>query len=360
MRVVDSEPLGVALVALAIAGIVATAHRMRSETVAGIALFLGLHTGMLSEVTALSLIATTLARRRRRVLPREEPLGDRAAVDGRRGLLDPRDARVRQRGRSSPELRVAFVGIDFALFAAALLIGPRSRRARARAARRAQLARRARARQLRGRPRSRATRCSRSGAFAATRVVLAAIARVARVRRGAHDRGRAPARARDRHARARAAGRASMAGRCSRAGSCSRSSRPRSPAAPRAAFTALALVLCRSRRSTRGSARRRRRAARVRARDVRDRALPRAADRASPLRAVRRRRRRARPAPARARCAVGFTRSAGSRRRSCCSRSASRCAQRPIAGPASRALACRRRPAPRGRARDASAATSGS
>ncbi|MEO7734286.1 MAG: DUF2339 domain-containing protein, partial [Kofleriaceae bacterium] len=51
LRVVDSEPIGVALVAISITAIVAIAHRMRSETVAGIALFLGLHTGVLSEVT---------------------------------------------------------------------------------------------------------------------------------------------------------------------------------------------------------------------------------------------------------------------------------------------------------------------
>jgi len=125
LRVVDSEPIGVALVALAIAGIVATAHRMRSETVAGIALFLGLHTGMLSEVTALSLIATTLlaagaafflANNRWVIVP----LSTVVAVYSTHATLAFGSAVV------SPELRLAFVGIDFSLFAAALLIGPRS------------------------------------------------------------------------------------------------------------------------------------------------------------------------------------------------------------------------------------------
>jgi hypothetical protein len=125
LRVIDSEPIGVALVALAIAGIVVTAHRMRSETVAGIALFLGLHTGMLSEVTALSLIATTLLAagaafflaNNRWVLV---PLSTVVAVYSTHATLAFGSAVV------SPELRLAFVGIDFSLFAAALLIGPRS------------------------------------------------------------------------------------------------------------------------------------------------------------------------------------------------------------------------------------------
>jgi hypothetical protein len=125
LRVVDSEPIGVALVALAIGGIVVTAHRMRSETVAGIALFLGLHTGMLSEVTALSLIATTLlaagaafflANNRWVIVP----LSTVVAVYSTHATLAFGSAVV------SPELRLAFVGIDFSLFAAALLIGPRS------------------------------------------------------------------------------------------------------------------------------------------------------------------------------------------------------------------------------------------
>jgi hypothetical protein len=122
LRVVDSEPIGVGLVAIVIAAIVAIAHRMRSETVAGIALFLGLHTGMLSEVTALSLIATTLLAAgagfflavNRWVIV---PLSTVVAVYSTHAVL-ALGAVV------SPELRAAFLAVDFALFSAALLIGP--------------------------------------------------------------------------------------------------------------------------------------------------------------------------------------------------------------------------------------------
>jgi len=122
LRVVDNEPIGVGLVAIVIAVIVAIAHRMRSETVAGIALFLGLHTGMLSEVTALSLIATTLLAAgagfflavNRWVIV---PLSTVVAVYSTHAVL-AMGAGV------SPEVRAAFIAVDFALFTAALLIGP--------------------------------------------------------------------------------------------------------------------------------------------------------------------------------------------------------------------------------------------
>jgi hypothetical protein len=122
LRVVDNEAIGVGLVAIAIAAIVAIAHRMRSETVAGIALFLGLHTGMLSEVTALSLIATTLLAAgagfflavNRWVIV---PLSTVLAVYSTHAVLAMGAA-------VSPELRAAFIAVDFALFSVALLIGP--------------------------------------------------------------------------------------------------------------------------------------------------------------------------------------------------------------------------------------------
>jgi hypothetical protein len=121
LRVIDSEPLGIALVAAAIAAIVVIAHRMQSETVAGIALFLGFHTGLLSEVTALSLITTTLLAAgaafflvaNRWVIV---PLSAVAAVYATHATLAFGDAAV------APALRIAFVAIDFALFATALLI----------------------------------------------------------------------------------------------------------------------------------------------------------------------------------------------------------------------------------------------
>lgn len=119
--VIDSEPLGIALVAAAIAAIVAIAHRMQSETVAGVALFLGFHTGLLSEVTALSLVTTTLLAAgagfflvaNRWVIV---PLSAVLAVYATHATLAFGNAAV------GPELRLAFVAIDFALFATALLI----------------------------------------------------------------------------------------------------------------------------------------------------------------------------------------------------------------------------------------------
>ncbi len=126
LRVIDSEPVGVTLVAIVIAAIVATAHRMQSETVAGIALFLALHTGMLSEVTALSLIATTLLAAgaafflsfNRWVLV---PLSTVVAVYSTHAVLAFGDAHV------AAELRIAFVALDFALFSLASLTGPNTK-----------------------------------------------------------------------------------------------------------------------------------------------------------------------------------------------------------------------------------------
>lgn len=122
LRVIDNETVGIALVACAVAAIVVIAHRMQSETVAGIALFLGLHTGLLAQVTALSLITTTLlaagaafflAKNRWVIVP----LSTVVAVYSTHATVI-HDA--------TPVVRAAFVGIDFSLFALALLIGPRS------------------------------------------------------------------------------------------------------------------------------------------------------------------------------------------------------------------------------------------
>ncbi|WP_224369137.1 DUF2339 domain-containing protein [Hyalangium versicolor] len=60
VRVIDSQALALVLLAGLVVGIVVIAHRMHSETVAGIALFLGLHTGMLSDITSFTLMSTTL------------------------------------------------------------------------------------------------------------------------------------------------------------------------------------------------------------------------------------------------------------------------------------------------------------
>ncbi len=121
MQVVRSEAFGVVLVALAITGVVLTAHRMQSETVAGIALFLGLHTGLLSEVTALSLVVTTLlaagaafflvANRWVYV-----PLSTVFAVYSTYATL--------LFAHATADLSVAFLCCDFALFAIAVLFRP--------------------------------------------------------------------------------------------------------------------------------------------------------------------------------------------------------------------------------------------
>lgn len=128
MQIIDSETLGVVLVALAIAGIVVTAHRMQSETVAGIALFLGLHTGMLSDVTTLSLVCTTLlaagaafflAANRWVIVP----FSTVVAVYSTHATL----ALGHAGGGVAPELTVAFLAVDFVLFAGASLIHPARR-----------------------------------------------------------------------------------------------------------------------------------------------------------------------------------------------------------------------------------------
>jgi hypothetical protein len=122
MRIIDSEPLGVVLVAAAIVGIVVVAHRLRSETVAGIALYLGLHTGLLTDVTALSLVCTTLlaagagfflAANRWVIVP----ISTVAAVYATHASL-ALGAGI------APALGVGFASVDFALFAIAALLRP--------------------------------------------------------------------------------------------------------------------------------------------------------------------------------------------------------------------------------------------
>lgn len=114
LRVIDSAPIGMALLAVVIAAIVFTAHRMKSETVAGVALFLGLHTGVVS--TELSLFATTLlacgagfflAVNRWVIVP----LSTVVAVYTTHAILAMHGG--------DPALRAAFVAIDFSVFAIA-------------------------------------------------------------------------------------------------------------------------------------------------------------------------------------------------------------------------------------------------
>jgi hypothetical protein len=123
MRVIDSDALGVALAAAAVAAIVAIAHRMKSETVAGVALFLGLHTGAFTDASDLSLACTTLlaagagffiAANRWVIVP----ISTVIAVYTTHAMLA-----VGVHGAAvEPSVLVTFLALDFALFAAALLV----------------------------------------------------------------------------------------------------------------------------------------------------------------------------------------------------------------------------------------------
>jgi len=124
MQIIHSEPLGVLLVASAIAAIVATAHRMKSETVAGLALFLGLHTGMLTDVTALTLVCTTML-----------AAGAVFFLAANRWVIVPLSTVVAvysthaswafgAGAAASPGLSLGFLCIDFLLFASASLLRP--------------------------------------------------------------------------------------------------------------------------------------------------------------------------------------------------------------------------------------------
>ena len=53
MRLVENEPVALVLLAAVVVAIVAVAQALQSETVAGIALFLGLHTGIVADVAEL-------------------------------------------------------------------------------------------------------------------------------------------------------------------------------------------------------------------------------------------------------------------------------------------------------------------
>lgn len=124
VRVIESQALALVLLALLVVGIVVIAHRMQSETVAGIALFLGLHTGMLSDITTFTLLSTTLLAagalffliRNRWVIV---PLSSLVAVYSTHVVwaLRPDDPRLL--------LSLGFLVLYFLLFSVALLARPR-------------------------------------------------------------------------------------------------------------------------------------------------------------------------------------------------------------------------------------------
>jgi uncharacterized membrane protein len=138
VRVIHSEPLALVLLALNVVGIVVIAQRMQSETVAGIALFLGLHTGMLSDITLFTLMSTTLLAggalfflvKNRWVIV---PLSSLVAVYSTHVVWAMRTEAIAP-GQPDSErltLSLSFLALYYLLFSVALLVHPRelSRRA---------------------------------------------------------------------------------------------------------------------------------------------------------------------------------------------------------------------------------------
>jgi uncharacterized membrane protein len=138
VRVIESETLALVLLALNVVGIVAIAQRMQSETVAGIALFLGLHTGMISDITTFTLLSTTLLAggalfflvKNRWVIV---PLSSLVAVYSTHVVWAIRTESIAP-GQPASErlaLSLSFLCLYYLLFSVALLIHPRelSRRA---------------------------------------------------------------------------------------------------------------------------------------------------------------------------------------------------------------------------------------
>lgn len=60
LRMIDDGLLALVLLTVVVAAIVAIGQHLRSETVAGVALFLGFHSGMVGEIRAFTLLSTTL------------------------------------------------------------------------------------------------------------------------------------------------------------------------------------------------------------------------------------------------------------------------------------------------------------
>jgi uncharacterized membrane protein len=138
VQVIHSERLALVLLALHVVGIVVIADRMRSETVAGIALFLGLHTGMISDITVFTLLSTTLLAagalfflvKNRWVIV---PLSSLVAVYSTHVNWAIRENAIAPGEPASERLALSlsFLALYYVLFSVALLVHPRelSRRA---------------------------------------------------------------------------------------------------------------------------------------------------------------------------------------------------------------------------------------
>ncbi|WNG39781.1 DUF2339 domain-containing protein [Archangium violaceum] len=132
VRVIQSETLALVLLALNVVGIVLIAQRMQSETVAGIALFLGLHTGMLSDITLFTLMSTTMLAggalfflvKNRWVIV---PLSSLVAVYSTHVVWAMRTEAIAP-GQPDSErlaLSLSFLALYYVLFSVALLVHPR-------------------------------------------------------------------------------------------------------------------------------------------------------------------------------------------------------------------------------------------
>ncbi|PTL83921.1 DUF2339 domain-containing protein [Vitiosangium sp. GDMCC 1.1324] len=132
VRVIQSETLALVLLALNVVGIVVIAQRMQSETVAGIALFLGLHTGMLSDITLFTLMSTTMLAsgalfflvKNRWVIV---PLSSLVAVYSTHVVWAMRTGSIAP-GQPDSErlaLSLSFLALYYVLFSVALLVHPR-------------------------------------------------------------------------------------------------------------------------------------------------------------------------------------------------------------------------------------------
>ncbi|AKQ66615.1 hypothetical protein A176_003527 [Myxococcus hansupus] len=132
VRVIESQTLALVLLAAVVVTIVVIAQRMHSETVAGIALFLGLHTGMMSDITTFTLLSTTmlaagalffLVRNRWVVVP----LSSLVAVYSTHIVWALRNDAVAPGAPSSERLMLSlgFLALYFMLFTVALLTRPR-------------------------------------------------------------------------------------------------------------------------------------------------------------------------------------------------------------------------------------------
>ena len=138
VRVIHGEPLALVLLALHVVGIVVIADRMKSETVAGISLFLGLHTGMISDITTFTLLSTTLLAagalfflvKNRWVIV---PLSSLVAVYSTHVNWAIRQEALAPGAPTSERLALSlsFLALYYVLFSVALLVHPRelSRRA---------------------------------------------------------------------------------------------------------------------------------------------------------------------------------------------------------------------------------------